>query len=152
MGQQRTSHSRGSFNRRDFLKSAATIGAIGAAALAAPRILHAANRTDEIRLGVLGCGTEGHVLSTSILKCRQAENVTFQAVCDIWPRNRNHVANMLGKFQAKPDRYADYGDMLDREKGKLDAVIVATPDWVHHEHSIACMEAGPATPRCRCRP
>jgi predicted dehydrogenase len=32
--------------------------------------------------------------------------------------------------------------MLDKEKGKLDAVIVATPDWVHHEHSIMCMEAG----------
>jgi predicted dehydrogenase len=142
MSRQRTSHSHRSFNRRDFLKSAATIGAIGAVTLAAPRILHAANRTDVIRLGLIGCGTEGYVLSTSILKCRQAENVTFQAVCDIWPHHRNYLADVLGKYHLKPNRYADYGDMLDREKGNLDAVIVASPDWVHHEHSIACMEAG----------
>jgi predicted dehydrogenase len=31
--------------------------------------------------------------------------------------------------------------MLATEKD-LDAVIVATPDFVHHEHSIACMKAG----------
>jgi predicted dehydrogenase len=142
MSRQKTSLNRGSFNRRDFLKSAATIGAIGAAAIAAPRILQAANRTDVIRLGVIGCGTEAYVLTTSILKCLQAENVTFQAVCDIWPHHRNYLADVLGKYHMKPNRYADYGDMLDREKGKLDAVIVATPDWVHHEHGIACMEAG----------
>ena len=142
MGRQRTSRSRGSFNRRDFLKSAATVGAIGAAALAAPRILRAANKGDVIRLGLIGGGTEGYVLSNSVLKCRLAENVTFQAVCDIWPHHRNYLADVLGKYHMRPGRYADYGDMLDREKGKLDAVIVATPDWVHHEHAIACMEAG----------
>jgi predicted dehydrogenase len=31
--------------------------------------------------------------------------------------------------------------MLDKEKA-LDAVIVATPDWMHAEHSIACLQAG----------
>jgi predicted dehydrogenase len=142
MSRQRTSHSRGSFNRRDFLKSAATIGAIGAAALAAPRILHAANRTDVIRLGLIGCGTQGYVLATNVMKCAKVENVRFRAVCDIWPFNRDHVANMIKKYDPAINRYADYGDMLDGEKGKLDAVIVASPDWVHHEHSIACMEAG----------
>ena len=142
MGRQRTSPSRGSFNRRDFLKSAATVGAIGAVALAAPRIIHAANKGDVIRLGLIGGGTEGYVLSNSVLKCRLAENVTFQAVCDIWPHHRNYLADVLGKYHMRPGRYADYGDMLDGEKGRLDAVIVATPDWVHHEHAIACMEAG----------
>ena len=31
--------------------------------------------------------------------------------------------------------------MLDKEK-HLDAVIVATPDWMHAEHTIACLKAG----------
>ena len=142
MSRQRTSHKRGSFNRRDFLKSAATIGAIGAAVMAAPRILHAANKGDVIRLGIIGCGTQGGVLIANVLNCRQAENVSLQAVCDIWPFNRNYRADGLAKRGIKVGQYIDYGDMLDREKGNLDAVIVATPDWVHHEHGIACMEAG----------
>ncbi len=142
MRQQRTPGNRKGLNRRDFLKSAVAAGAIGAAAIAAPRILHAANRGDVIRLGVIGCGTEGYVLTTSILKCRKAENVTFRAVCDIWPHHRNYQARMLGKYKQPVSQYVDYGDMLDKEKGNLDAVIVASPDWVHHEHAIACLVAG----------
>jgi predicted dehydrogenase len=142
MSRQRTSHKRGSFNRRDFLKSAATIGAVGAAVMAAPRILHAANKGDVIRLGVIGCGTEARVLINSVRKCCAAENVRFQAVCDIWEHYRTYAFNLLREYKQPVRQYIDYGDMLDREKGNLDAVIVATPDWVHHEHSIACMEAG----------
>lgn len=142
MRQQRVPGNRDRLNRRDFLKSAATIGAIGAAAIAAPRILHAANKGDVIRLGVIGCGVEARVLSNSVLKCRHAENVTFRAVCDIWPHNLNYLGNGLGKYDMNVNRYADYGAMLDKEQGRLDAVIVASPDWVHHEHAIACLEAG----------
>jgi len=142
MNRQRTSDNRGSFNRRDFLKSAATIGAVGAAAMAAPRILHAANKGDVIRLGLIGGGTEGRVLINSVRKCGNNENVRFQAVCDIWKHYRTYTSNLLREYKQPVRQYVDYGDMLDREKGNLDAVIVATPDWVHHEHSIACMEAG----------
>jgi predicted dehydrogenase len=129
-------------SRRDFLKSAAVAGAMGAAVLAAPRILHAQNKGDAIRLGVIGTGTEGRVLINSVLKCQKEENVTFTALCDIWPHYRTYTAKLLGKYKQPVTEYADYGDMLDKEKGKIDAVIVATPDWVHHEHAIACMEAG----------
>ena len=38
--------------------------------------------------------------------------------------------------------YSDYKEMLAKEKDKLDAVIVATPDWMHAEHTIACLKAG----------
>ncbi len=34
--------------------------------------------------------------------------------------------------------YTDYLEMLDGEK--LDGVIVATPDELHHEHTMACLE------------
>ena len=48
MGRRRQLRNRGSLNRRDFLKSAASAGALGAAALAAPRIIRAANTDDVI--------------------------------------------------------------------------------------------------------
>ena len=42
-----------------------------------------------------------------------------------------------------PNRaYVDYKELLDKEKANLDAVIVATPDFWHAEHAIACMKAG----------
>jgi len=34
--------------------------------------------------------------------------------------------------------YADYKELLDQEE--LDGVIVATPDDLHHEHTLACLE------------
>ena len=37
--------------------------------------------------------------------------------------------------------YADHREMLGAEKD-LDAVIIATPDWVHAEQAIACLNAG----------
>jgi len=142
MKRQRTGDNREGINRRDFLKSAVAGGAIGAAAIAAPRILHAANRGDVIRLGLIGCGTEGRVLINSVWKCCKAENVRFRAVCDIWEHYRTYASNLLRSYRQPVGQYIDYGDMLDREKGNLDAVIIATPDWVHHTHAIACMQAG----------
>lgn len=141
MNQDKTTGDSGC-SRRDFLKTAVVAGAAGAAAFAAPRILHAQNAGDPIRLGVIGTGTEGRVLINSVLKCYRQENVKFAAVCDIWPYNLNYTAKVLGKYRMPVKAYADAGDMLDKEKGNLDAVIVATPDWVHHQHSILCMEAG----------
>jgi len=138
---EKTSNSR-ALNRRDFLKSAAVATAAGVAAFAAPRIVHAQNKGDAIRLGVIGTGTEGRVLINSVLKCQKAENVVFKSLCDIWPHYRTYTARLLGKYKQPVTEYTDYGDMLDKEKDNLDAVIVATPDWVHHEHTIACLEAG----------
>ena len=142
MNQDKKTGSSGTLSRRDFLKSAAVAGAMGAAVLAAPRIIHAQNKGDAIRLGVIGTGTEGRVLINSVLKCQKEENVTFVALCDIWPHYRTYTSKLLAKYKQPTNEYTDCGDMLNKEKGKIDAVIVATPDWVHHEHSIACMEAG----------
>ena len=37
--------------------------------------------------------------------------------------------------------YADYREMLDKEKA-IDAVIIATPDFWHAQHTIDCLKAG----------
>jgi predicted dehydrogenase len=105
----------------------------------APRIVRAETRAiDPINLASIGAGTQGYCLTTNCLKI---PGVRFKAVCDIWPYHRQRLVNLLGKYGHKVAGYADYREMLAKEKG-LDAVLVATPDWMHAEHAIACLQAG----------
>jgi len=75
--------------------------------------------------------------------CRKIPNVKFKAVCDIWEAyNQKRVSRLLDRYGHPNTTYVDYKEMLEKEKGKIDAVIIATPDFWHAEHAIACMEAG----------
>jgi len=125
-------------NRRDFLRGSAAIGGI-LAAQSFPGIVHAENLgKDTINVAIIGTGEEGRVLLNG---CRGIPNLRFKATCDIWEYNRRRGQGALRAFKQDATPYVDYQDMLANEKD-LDAVIVATPDFVHHEHSIACMNAG----------
>jgi predicted dehydrogenase len=48
---------------------------------------------------------------------------------------------LLKKYGHDVNGYVDYRDMLANEKD-LDAVIIATPDFWHAEHTINCLKAG----------
>ena len=66
----------------------------------------------------------------------------FRAVCDIWTEyNQRRVVNTLKRFKHEVNGYEDYREMLDKEK-ELDAVIIATPDFWHAQHTIDCLKAG----------
>ena len=66
----------------------------------------------------------------------------FRAVCDIWTEyNLRRVVNTLKRFKQEPNGYEDYREMLDKEK-QLDAVIIATPDFWHAQHTIDALKAG----------
>jgi predicted dehydrogenase len=125
-------------NRRSFLRSTA---ALGAGLAFAPRIFaQAAGGANDIHVALLGAGDQGQTLMNACLKI---PNVRFKAVCDIWEGyNQRRVSKMLERYGHKNNAYVDYKEMLDKEKGNIDAVIVATPDFWHAEHAIACMEAG----------
>lgn len=126
-------------NRRSFLRSSA---ALGAGLAFAPRILaqSGGGASDQINVALLGAGAEGQVLSDA---CRNIPGVRFKAVCDIWEKfNLRRVSRTLKRYGHDNNPYVDYKEMLDKEKDNLDAVIIATPDFWHAEHAIACMEAG----------
>jgi len=130
----------GRVSRRRFLKSATT-GAAGAGlAFSAPRIVSAATLgVDTLNVGIIGAGNQAYVLT--IVNCVKIPGVQMRAVCDIWPRRRIRIARALKEYEQQANEYVDYREMLSAETD-LDAVIVATPDWVHAEHTVACLEAG----------
>ncbi|HNS72167.1 MAG TPA: Gfo/Idh/MocA family oxidoreductase [bacterium] len=143
----------GKIDRRDFLQGLAGLPVIGAFALAAlkqesyrraarARKAAAAEGGEapaELRIALLGVGAQGSVLLNSMLKI---PGLRFQAVCDIWTEyNLKRAGNLLKKYGHEAALYEDYREMLDKEKG-LDAVVIATPDFWHADHAVACLQAG----------
>jgi len=129
--------------RRSFLASTAAgtgmllAGEAAAQNNAAPAIVK--NPGDQLNIALIGVGEEGRALMDAMLKI---PGIRFQAVCDIWEKwSLKRAAGMLKKLGHPVNAYIDYRELLDKEKG-LDAAVIATPDFVHAEHSIACMQAG----------
>ena len=146
--QQSVSASSKGLDRRGFLKAST---ALGAGLVLAPHILKAEEpgpagppvpASEQINVAIIGCGQQGRVLMESTIK--ESPGVRFKAVCDIWPYSRTYMGNLLTKkhkHDVTGHTYEDYKELLDKEKD-IQAVIVASPDWVHAEHAIACMKAG----------
>jgi predicted dehydrogenase len=129
-------------SRRKFIQTTAAIGAglyVSGKALGAD-----APKKDAVNVALLGAGAQGQVLMDAILKMK-SPGIRFVAVCDIWNVNRRRVMKRMKSYSKHYGyRYADYVDfqeMLDTEKD-LDAVIVATPDFRHSEHTVACLKKG----------
>ncbi|MCL2103761.1 MAG: Gfo/Idh/MocA family oxidoreductase [Kiritimatiellaeota bacterium] len=130
-----------SFNRRDFIKTTAAAATI----LPTFNILSQGSGIlgpddDQLNVGIIGYGAEGEILCNAAMKI---PGIRFRAVCDILPLNAQKGRGQMramGHTDAK--QYEDYREMLEKEDKNLDAVIVATPDWMHAEHANACMKAG----------
>ncbi|MEN6335741.1 MAG: Gfo/Idh/MocA family oxidoreductase, partial [Phycisphaerales bacterium] len=130
---------RAGLDRRRFLKSAA--GA-GAALAFGPRVLHGAaegGSVEPINVALIGAGAQGEVLMAACLKI---PGVRFQAVCDIWEAyNQGRASRLLQRYGHPARPYVDCEEMLAKETG-LQAAIVATPDFWHSRHTVACLNAG----------
>jgi predicted dehydrogenase len=127
-------------DRRTFLKSTAAIGAGLAFAPGLYAQTAAGGGANDINVAILGAGAQGQTLMAAALKI---PNIRFKAVCDIWEaRNLPMASRTLKALGHENNQYVDYKEMLDKEKGKIDAVLIATPDFWHSEHTVACLEAG----------
>ena len=130
-------------NRRTFLRSTAVTGAglaIAPSIFSAP----AKEKPDDINVAIIGVGEQGMVLRNSYHKLA---GINIKAVCDIWKYKRDFAVDTFAKFAVRyPKKYSakgyeDYKEMLDKEKD-LDVAIIATPDFYHEPHTVACLEAG----------
>lgn len=133
-----------SLSRRDFVVRSSLLGAglftgiprIFGAAGAAPAVAP----SEEINVALVGLGAEGRILMESMLNI---PGLRFRAICDIWKYSQTYGQNKLKR--ARPDQpinvYSDIHEMLAQEKD-LDAAVIATPDFWHSPHTVACLDAG----------
>ncbi len=135
---------RRALNRRQFIQSSAAAGiAAGTALKTAPVVFSQSfGKEDEINLAIIGVGKQGQTLLNA---CNKIPGIRIRAVCDIWDYNRTMELRRLKRREEyknqPPKGYIDHKDMLAQEKD-LDAVIVATPDFWHADHTAACLKAG----------
>ncbi len=125
--------------RRGFLHSAAAAGA----GLVLPQMVSGqtgnGKKPDDINVALLGAGEQGRIL---MYDCLKIPGIRFKAVCDIWTAyNQKRVSRILKAYKHVHNTYVDYKEMLKKEKD-LDAVIIATPDFWHAEHTVDCLKAG----------
>jgi predicted dehydrogenase len=121
--------------RRNFMRALAGTPAL--AALGAAAATHGPVRGGPVRTGYIGLGAEGRLLLEQT-DPRYAEVV---ALCDINPAMLAKAQESLKRTSRKPvPQYAEWQELLQKEK--LEAVIVATPLFLHADVTVACLEAG----------
>jgi len=125
--------------RRDFLSTSAKLGAV---LVAAPYVSRASEAyvggADTLNVALIGCGEQGRILTNAAL---QIPDIRFKAVCDIWGYNLTRTERLLKKYNHEAQPFESYKELLANVKD-LDAVIVASPDFVHAEHTNAALKAG----------
>jgi len=85
-------------------------------------------------VGMIGCGSIAEIAHfPSIEKYPETE---LAAVCD---SDEERVKETAGKWKVK-DYFTSHEDML--EKADLDAVVIATPNALHHRQALDAAEAG----------
>jgi predicted dehydrogenase len=134
-------------NRRDFLKTSAFAGA--AASLGTLSSAHAAG-SDEIKVGVIGCGGRGKGAAENIC---EAAGTTFgikiHALGDVFPDRVQDAFNFLKdnkhsreKFNVSAERCFSDFDNYQKVIDCCDLVILATPPGFRPQHLEAAVKAG----------
>lgn len=120
--------------RRTFLKSAST----GAVAWAMSSNVARAAQSQRIVLGVIGPGGMGmHHLQT----LARRKDVEIAYVCDVDEQRRAAAAkHVASATDTSPQAVGDLRRVLD--DGRVDAVLIATPDHWHAPAAILALDAG----------
>ncbi|MCG3125812.1 MAG: Myo-inositol 2-dehydrogenase [Phycisphaerae bacterium] len=119
--------------RRNFLKAVAAVPAAGAFAWSAFKV------DRPLAAGIIGTGGEGRVL----IEQTNTQLMRYVAVCDIFEPNRKKGVASCQKVQpdvAPPAEYDDYRKLLERDD--IEAVLIATPLWLHAPMTIDALKAG----------
>jgi len=120
-------------SRREF-------AALAAAFAAAPAASPAPSANDKISLGVIGTGGRGYYLSQRAYAGNR-DRFQIQAVCDTFAGNLNKAKDLVqSEGKNAPKTFNDYKDLLADKS--IDAVIIATPEHLHHRMLLDALAAG----------
>jgi predicted dehydrogenase len=92
----------------------------------------------KIRTGIIGCGG---IAAYHVRNMFQEENTEIVALCDPFVGSIDKLASEFKKVgRPVPPSEPDYQKFL--KTFEMDTVLVATPHAMHHDHTLAAMEAG----------
>ena len=117
--------------RRTFVTT--STASVIATAASAKRVLGANGR---LRVGVIGCGGQAqgaHI--PALLKMKDSDNIDIVAVCDVYQKRLDQVAQKTG---AQP--FKNYHDILSRKD--IDYVTIVTPEHWHAKMTLDAADAG----------
>lgn len=133
------------FSRRDFIQTSSTAAAV----MGLPSILHAENKKDRIRIGLVGCGGRGTGAANDALTADP--NVVLVAVGDVFPEKvQSALGGLRARYEGTPGRVDVPEERqfvgLDAYKQVLacdiDCVLLASPPGFRPLHFAAAVEAG----------
>jgi len=120
-------------SRRKFL-SAGALAASGLAAAGLSSFAFPPADKKNIRIGLIGSGSRGCGLA-SLLK--EMPNAALVGCCDIIPE---HLRQGMSYATRDARSYTDYRQLL--EDKNIDAVIIATPLFLHYQMAVDALQAG----------
>lgn len=88
---------------------------------------------ERIRLGLIGTSGFAQILLTILTSCKDAE---VAAICG---RTRSRADALAGEYQIA-QVFTDYEQMI--KNGRLDGIIVASPDDLHYPMTMTALKAG----------
>ncbi len=121
------------FNRRDFLKtSAAGTAAISAGLWTGGAIADSKSANQKLNIACIGTANRAAADIAGVI----GENIV--ALVDV---DKNYLDRKLKEIP-NARTYADYREMLESEKGKIDAVVIGTADHHHAPATIRAIRQG----------
>ena len=95
----------------------------------------------EVRLGFIGCGRMARNHINGILQGFQ--NTSIEIVCEPSEDSYSETKKIFeSNGRQVPLNIPDIQEFLNSYASELDAVMIVTPHVMHHDHAIACMNAG----------
>lgn len=94
---------------------------------------------NSVSFALVGYGRRGEEILDALARVPGAH---VAAVADIWPWRREVAQGRMRALKRPVRAYETLEELLSAEGDKVDAVIVATPDWQHANHVSACLKEG----------
>src|SRR5438309_1447198 len=138
-------NSSSSFNRRKFLKTAATTAGV---MFIKPGLVHGTAANSAVRVGLLGCGGRGTEDATNLIDTGNARVValgdlfgdqlyTAHGHFDQMQQAKGYAAIDASQLFLGPHAYERIADSKE-----VDAIVIATPPYYHPQHLEAVVAAG----------